>query len=336
MRVYFSQLFKEHRPPRRHPEAPDRLDYLLEGAREAGAEIVEPQAREDAWRLIELAHDKSYVELVRRLCREGEAFIDGDTYISEGTCDAAALAISAAAGAIDKRETALIATRPPGHHAGIAGRALSAPTQGFCIFNTAAVSALYAGEGVAIVDVDAHHGNGTQEILYERDILYISTHQHPATLYPGTGYPDEIGRGRGEGYNINIPLPPGTGDDVYAKVIDEIVVPILKQYGPRVVIVSLGWDAHRDDPLTDMNLSLNGYLYVLDALRRLQTQIVILLEGGYNRDVIKRGTRALVRMFDSGAFEPGEGRTETDPAALRRAGEILGEVRRAVSRYWKI
>lgn len=334
--VYFSEVFKGHVPPYRHPEAPDRLDYLIEGAREAGADIKEPRMREDVWQLVESVHDRSYVELVRRLCRKGDVQIDGDTYVSAGTCDAAALAVSAVVDAVDRKETALVAARPPGHHAGFAGRALSAPSQGFCIFNTAAIGALYVGEGVAVVDIDVHHGNGTQEILYDRDLLYISTHQHPLTLYPGTGYPEEVGVGRGEGYNVNVPLPPRTGDDLYAKAVDEVVVPVLKQYGPRLIIISLGWDAHREDPLADMNLTLKSYLYVFDAVLRLQKPTIFLLEGGYNRGVIKRGTKALVRLVDAGEFAPGESQTSTDGHTARRYEEVMREVKSHVGRYWRL
>ncbi|MEZ0320179.1 MAG: histone deacetylase family protein [Pyrobaculum sp.] len=334
MKVIYSPVFKRHVAPFRHPEAPDRLDALLQGA--SDALIEEPKMREDVWRLVELAHDKSYVEFIRRLCREEHAQVDGDTYVSRGTCDAAALAVSAIADAVDKRETVLIAARPPGHHAGFVGRALTAPTQGFCIFNTAAVGALYTGEGVAVVDIDVHHGNGTQEILYDKDLLYISTHQHPYTLYPGTGYPEEVGIGRGEGYNINIPLPPYTGDDAYAKVLDEVVIEVLRQYDPRLVIVSLGWDAHKDDPLANMNLSLNGYLYAIDKILSLQKPTIFLLEGGYNRDVIRRGTAMLIRRVDKKELVVDEDKTVTDQKTLTRVEKELTNVKNSAGRYWRL
>jgi Deacetylases, including yeast histone deacetylase and acetoin utilization protein len=336
MLVYFSPVFQSHTPPYSHPEAPDRLDYLLKGAQEAGAVIREPVPRQDVWRLIELAHEKSYIELVKRLCQKAPAQIDGDTYVSSGTCEAAALAVSTIADVIDRRETALIASRPPGHHAGTAGRALSAPTQGFCIFNTAAIGALYAGAGVAVLDIDVHHGNGTQEILYDKELLYISTHQHPHTLYPGTGYPEETGVGKGEGYNINIPLPPQTGDDLYIQAVEDVVLPVLRQYDPNVVIISLGWDAHKDDPLADMRLTLKSYLYIVDAVLKLQKPTIFLLEGGYNRDVIKRGTKALIRLVDHGEFAPSESQTETDQHTRRKYQDVMKEVKSYVGKYWRL
>ncbi|MEM1902867.1 MAG: histone deacetylase family protein [Pyrobaculum sp.] len=336
MLVYYTSVFKLHIPPYRHPEAPDRLDFLLKGVEEAGGVVVEPRLRDDVWSLIALAHDASYIDYIKKLCREEAAVVDGDTYVSKGTCDAASTAVSAAVEAVDKKQTALIASRPPGHHAGVAGRALTAPTQGFCIFNTAAIAALYRGEGVAVLDIDVHHGNGTQEILYDRDLLYISIHQDPNTLYPGTGFPDEVGRGRGEGYNVNIPLPPHTGDDVYIKVFEDVVMPIVRQYAPGLVIVSLGWDAHREDPLAQLELSLKSYLYVFDSLLKLQIPLVVVLEGGYNREVIKKGTYALIKLVDRGVFTPGESQTTTQPHVLKRAESIVSEVKRHVGRFWRL
>lgn len=335
MAVYFSPIFKLHKPKYRHPEAPDRLDYFMDGVREAGLEPVVPPMREDVWALIEMAHDKSYVEYVKRLCEKEYAEIDGDTYVSRGTCGAATLAVSAMATAIDRKEPSIIAARPPGHHAGLVGRALTAPTQGFCIFNTAAVGALYVGEGVAVVDIDVHHGNGTQEILYERDLLYISTHQHPHTIYPGTGFPDEVGRGKGEGYNVNISLPPMLGDDMYHRAVDEVAMPILRQYGPKVVIVSLGWDAHRDDPLANMNLTLDSYLHVFKWLLELQRPVVFTLEGGYNREVLRRGAKTLAGLLHGRDVEI-EQPTETDRRGQTLFEKELSEVKNSLSKYWRL
>ncbi len=335
MSVYFSPVFKLHKAPYRHPEAPDRLDAFMEGVRDTGGEVRETAWREDVWQLIELAHAREYVQSMRALCKREFAEIDGDTYISSGTCDAAALAVSTAVAAVEKRETAAIAARPPGHHAGRFGRALTAPSQGFCIFNTAAIAALYLGEGAVVVDIDVHHGNGTQEVLYDRDLLYISTHQHPNTLYPGTGYPDEVGVGRGEGYNVNIPLPPMLSDDAYREVVDEVIVPVLRQYGPKYIIVSLGWDAHREDPLANMNLTINSYLHAFRALLSLQKPVLFLLEGGYNREVLKRGAAALIHVLN-GREPPLERPTVTSEAVYRKFREELATVREHLSKYWRL
>ncbi|CCC81651.1 histone deacetylase family protein [Thermoproteus tenax] len=336
MRVYYSDIFKEHQVASGHPESPRRLDYALDGVLQGGITPTRPNMREDVLDVLERVHERSYINYIKDLCNVGALTeLDGDTWVSPKTCDAAILAVAAMLDAIDSGEHAYILARPPGHHAGKAGRALTAPTQGFCIFNTAASGAIYA-EGVAVVDIDVHHGNGTQEILYDRDILYVSTHQDPLTLYPGTGFPDEVGRGRGEGYNVNVPMPPGLGDDGFKKILDEVVVPILRQYGPRRIIVSLGWDAHRDDPLADMGLTLAGYEYALRALASLNVPLVVLLEGGYNYDVIKRGSKMVVELLTGQDAKAPEESSESDHYAWGKLNKTLEDIRRIHSKFWAL
>ncbi len=336
MRVYYDEVFKGHETVQGHPENPRRLDYAVEGAKEAGARFVAPRARNDVIQLLEAAHRREYIKYVEDLCNLGSLTeLDGDTWISPGTCRAALTAISAILDALDSREHSYILARPPGHHAGKSGRALTAPTQGFCIFNTAAIGALY-GDGVAVVDIDVHHGNGTQEILYDKDVLYISTHQDPLTLYPGTGFPDEVGIGRGEGYNVNIPMPPGTGDDGFKRVLDEVVMPVLKQYGPKALIVSLGWDAHREDPLANMGLTLNGYRYAIKSLLGLNVPTVFLLEGGYNFQILREGSKMLVMEVEGLGYSPPEERSSSDHRAWSKLSNTLAEVKAVHSRYWRL
>lgn len=337
MRVYFDEVFKAHETPRGHPENPDRLDAALRGVLDAGAEPQRPGHREDVLDAVRRVHDADYVNYVEGLCGgSGLVELDGDTWVSPSTCSAALAAVAAMLEALEARDNAYILARPPGHHAGFRGRALTAPTQGFCIFNTAAIGALHLGEGVAVVDIDVHHGNGTQEILYDKDLLYISTHQDPATLYPGTGFPHEVGRGRGEGYNVNIPMPPGAGDDAFREAFESVVLPILRQYGPRTIIVSLGWDAHRDDPLADMGLTLNSYKYAIKSLMALQVPLVLLLEGGYNYDVLREGSRMAVELLTKGDADTGEEPSESDYVALARLRRTLEEVRRYHGKYWRL
>ena len=336
MKVYYDDVFKGHETGPGHPENPRRLDYAVEGAREAGALFVSPRVREDVAQRLEAAHRRDYIKYVEDLCGLGALTeLDGDTWVSPGTCAAALTAVSAVLDALDSREHSYVLARPPGHHAGKAGRALTAPTQGFCIFNTAAVGALY-GEGVAVVDIDVHHGNGTQEILYDKDILYISTHQDPLTLYPGTGFPDEVGVGRGEGYNVNIPMPPGLGDDGFKRIFDEVVMPILRQYGPRALIVSLGWDAHREDPLADMGFTLNGYRYAIRSLLGLNVPIVFLLEGGYNYQVLREGSKLLVMEAAGLGYAPSEEQSSSDHRVWSRLSKILDEVKAVQSKHWRL
>jgi acetoin utilization deacetylase AcuC-like enzyme len=336
VKVYYGDVFKGHETGPGHPENPGRLDYALAGVREAGVPLSAPRARDDVAQRLETAHGRDYIRYVEDLCSLGNLTeLDGDTWVSPGTCAAALAAVSAMLDALDSKEHAYILARPPGHHAGRSGRALTAPTQGFCIFNTAAVGALY-GEGVAVVDIDVHHGNGTQEILYDRDVLYISTHQDPLTLYPGTGFPDEVGRGRGEGYNVNVPMPPGLGDDGFKEIFDDVVMPILRQYGPSALVVSLGWDAHKEDPLADMGLTLNGYRYAIKSLLSLNVPAVFLLEGGYNYSVIREGSKMLAMELAGLGRAPPEEPSASDHSVWGRMSRVLAEVRSIQSKYWRL
>ncbi len=329
----YSRVFLEHRPMHRHPENPARLNSVVAGLSRAGIPIVE--AFDVDHSLPYVAHEREYVDFIRSL--SGHTNIDGDTYFSPGSYTAAIHAVSAA---VHAAKTALregvnfyVAVRPPGHHAGRRGRAMGAPSQGFCLFNNAAIAALAAGVRVAVIDVDVHHGNGTQEVLYDRDILYISVHQDPHTLYPGTGRVDEVGVGDGEGYNVNVPLPPYTGDDVYVEVIDEIIIPILKEYSPRLLVVSLGWDAHADDPLAELELTVNSYVYLSERLLSLGVPTIYVLEGGYSYKVLEEGTFSLAMAY-KGEKVRLERWSETDPHVSSRARKMIREVIKVHSRFW--
>ncbi len=268
--VLYDDAFLKHIPPKFHCENPARVKAIMDCLRSfLPNELIVKPVYADVEDLY-MVHSKEYVDSMMRFFEHGGlAYIDGDTYISDGTRDAALAAAGAAMTGVDmiisgEVKSFYAPVRPPGHHAGISGRALTAPTQGFCIFNNIAIGAEYAIKRgikkVAIVDIDAHHGNGTQEIFYHTSkVLYVSIHQDPLTLYPGTGYTHEVGIGDGEGYNVNIPIPPGSGDDVYGEIIDMIIMPILEQYRPEIVLVSLGFDSHINDPLTQLEATLSTY-----------------------------------------------------------------------------
>jgi acetoin utilization deacetylase AcuC-like enzyme len=173
---------------------------------------------------------------------------------------------------------------------------------GFCFFNNVAVAAQSAVDlgldRVAIVDFDVHHGNGTQDIFYDRsDVLYVSTHQWP--LYPGTGSIDERGAGRGEGFTVNLPLPAGTGDDEYTRVFDDMVIPVLDSFEPQLLLVSAGFDAHGADPLAGMEVTTAGFVALarrlLDAADRLcDGRSAWMLEGGYDLEALGDSAAAIV------------------------------------------
>jgi acetoin utilization deacetylase AcuC-like enzyme len=177
---------------------------------------------------------------------------------------------------------------------------------GFCLFNNAAVAAHWAtaegGAGrVAILDLDVHHGNGTQEIFYRRpDVLYFSTHQFP--FYPGSGRADETGADAGTGSTVNVPMAAGTGDEAFGVAMERVMAPIVRRFAPDLIIVSLGFDAHWADPLAQLRLSLAGYAAMLGTVRDLAEQLcggrmVVLLEGGYNLAVVGAGSAMVARLL---------------------------------------
>ncbi len=349
--VLYSSRFLEHKVPPLHPESPRRLNRALSALRESKlldeVEVIEP--REAALEEIHLIHDPRYVEHVRSVCRAGGGYLDSDTPVSEGSFEAAVYAAGAVLKACEmalRREisSAFALVRPPGHHAGKHGIALRAPSRGFCIFNNVAIAAAAMlrrrVNRVAILDVDCHHGNGTQEAFYSSSrVLFISLHQHPYTLYPGTGFTYEIGEGDGLGYNINIPLPPMTGDDLYMKLLDEIVAPILRQFKPELILVSAGFDTHRSDPLTRMLITESTFLHMFRLLAslsgELKAPVVASLEGGYGEG-LERGVKAAVASLAGLHLEAKEPRTESSRAVASAATSIVKELESVIEGRWSI
>lgn len=324
--LVYDPIFLEHETGE-HPENPRRMLAVMALLEESGllARLTRIEARDATRDELTLVHDARYVDWLRQAALEGGGWVDPDTLITPRSYDVAARVVGGTLAATDAvlcgdLASAFCVVRPPGHHA------RPAQAMGFCLLNHVAVAAAYARarhglERVAIVDVDVHHGNGTQDAFYrDPGVLYISTHEYP--FYPGTGAADETGAGDGLGYNLNVPMPAFSGDDAYARVFHDIVIPALHRYQPELILVSAGYDAHFADEIAHQQLSVDGYGELVfmtktaaDAL--CGGRIVAALEGGYHLTAMPWCVRRTIEIMQGDPPTPDPLATiETPPPAF--------------------
>ena len=312
--------YLEHDTGPSHPESPQRLNAILRRLHAAEyrdrLSLIPAPLVDRTW--LETVHTPRHIDgIARAIPSSGLAYLDADTPVSPGSYRAALKAVGGTLAAIDAVMTAQVANafcavRPPGHHAE-PSRAM-----GFCLFNNVAVGARYAQRRwgltrVLILDWDVHHGNGTQVAFYDDPtVLYVSLHQYP--WYPGSGSRAEVGEGPGEGFTLNVPLPAGSGNDDYLRAFDVQIAAAVRAFAPDFILISAGFDAHRDDPLAGMRVTEEGYA----AMTRLVTswaadscegRIVSCLEGGYDLDALGRSAEAHVaELVRTGARRNGHRR----------------------------
>ncbi len=325
--------FLDHSAGRGHPESPARLRAVQMGIQQAGLTEaltpVVPVAAVDAE--LERIHPEAYRRALRSFCAAGGGQLDGDTSVVPESWEAALLAAGAGLEVIRRLEAGggdagFCAVRPPGHHA------LASQAMGFCLFNNVAVAAAQLrsqGERVVIVDYDAHHGNGTQDLFWDDpDVFYVSMHEWPQ--YPGTGGIREVGAGAGTGTTLNLPFPSHTTGDVYRRAIDEVVLPALAAWQPTWLLISAGFDAHRADPITDLGLTSGDYADITAELAPVVApgRRLLFLEGGYDLDALVLCTGSVLSaLVDDGAYRP-EAATSGGPgeevcaAALKIRGAL--------------
>ncbi|HWS79693.1 MAG TPA: histone deacetylase [Rubrobacter sp.] len=294
LHVYCDPASKGHVNDLAGVESPERFPAAL-----AGVERAEQSGVHVEWRpcspaqreTLVAVHDAAYLDGLREMSAAGEGYLSLDTSVGAGSWEAASFASGAASSAVESAlagETAFAVARPPGHHA---GRDYG---MGFCLTNHAAVAAGHAlSRGlnrVAILDWDVHHGNGTQDIFYgDGRVLYLSVHQSP--FYPGTGEAREVGEGEGSGFTVNVPLPAGSKEDIYAAAFAGVFLPVLREFGPEVILISAGFDAHADDLLGGMALSSDSFGRFAALISDLSREVgaappAFVLEGGYNLDAL--------------------------------------------------
>lgn len=298
----------KHTPSFSHPERPERItsviNYLEEKKFFIKVDLIKPS--ETVKENILLVHTEEHFNFIVESIKRGNPQLDVDTYIVKDSLKAALLSSGAVINAVDlimnkSYKNIFSLMRPPGHHAE------SKKPMGFCIFNNIAIGAQYAIdkyrlERIAIIDWDVHHGNGTQEIFFESSkVLFISLHQFP--FYPGTGAENENGAGKGEDYTINYPLPAGTTGKTYLKIFNEGILKILEKFDPQLIFISAGFDAHKDDPLANMELTEDDFARMTEILKdftdRKKLNIISVLEGGYNLEALAKSVDAHLDVLKS-------------------------------------
>lgn len=335
--------FIEHRTGVHHIEVPRRLETIYSMLDDSGLKdrVIAIPPRLASLEEIELVHDGAYVEKILDTAGEPLRYLDPDTVTSEQSCRAAFLAAGGVLEAVRNvvsrdLDTAFALIRPPGHHAERNRQ------MGFCLFNNAAVAAQYALtklglRRVLIVDFDVHHPNGTQHIFEASpEVLLFSSHRYP--FFPGTGDVQEVGLDAGRGYSVNVPLPPQRRDSELVLAYRSLLEPLAREYGPELILVSAGFDAHYDDPIGGMRVTDKGFAALARMVLDLADELcggksVFMLEGGYDLGALRSSTRAVLETMLGSAAGPPPAGGKLPPGSP--VPDIIDRVREVQGEYWR-
>ena len=331
--IVYSEEFSKH-DNRGHPENAERLIVMINEIKKSPfyneLEFIEPELLPE--KTLQHIHSERMIEQIKDISKEGGSWIDMDTYVCKSDYDTARLAAGGLLQACNnvltgKADNAFGLIRPPGHHA------TRDRSMGFCLFNNAAIAAnelTKQGKKVLIFDFDVHHGNGTQDIFYDRsDVMYQSTHLSPH--YPGTGDIDEIGEGTGKGYTINAPLSYGNGNNAVKKVLDEVFLPVAKQFNPDLIIISSGYDSHYLDPLGGLRFTSSFFGEMTARFQEIQPKIVCTLEGGYNLQWIGKCLVSQLGQLTNNIIKFDDSADENE-----NVDGVINEIKNKIGIYWKI
>jgi len=348
--IVYSPKYLYHKTGFHHPEDPSRLRVIMKELNNSGilenekCSLIEPENASINY--LQRVHDTNYIQRIKQFCGCGGGLLDiRDTVVSPESYNVARLAAGGTIKAVDlvmagKFRNAFAFVRPPGHHAG------PDYPMGFCIFNNVAIAASHLLENfdlgrVMILDVDAHHGNGTQEIFYRSDnVLYVSLHEDPFE-FPLEGFADEVGENEGLGYTVNVPFPYGTGHRIYFRAFNEIVVPILNQYRPQFILVSTGFDAHYTDPVGNLSLSALSYAKIFEAVlvaasKFCQGKLVAVLEGGYSLRFLGKMACAVTAKMAEIPYVIHDKHHGADIKIRKKGEKKIEQVKKIQSSFWNI
>ena len=331
--IIFSDEFNKH-DISNHPENADRLYVMLDALEQTPfykkLQFIEPKMIPE--KLLYEIHSEEMIQRIKDISEQGDSWIDLDTYVCKSDYETARLAaggvVSACKNVIEgDASNAYALVRPPGHHAS-ADRSM-----GFCLFNNAGLAAHELSKKkkrILIFDHDIHHGNGTQSIFYKRkDVMYQSFHLSPH--FPGTGDIYEIGEGDGKGFTINAPLSFGHNDDAVSQLLDEIFIPITRQFNPHLIIISAGYDSHHSDQIGGLKMTANFFGEMIKRFQEIQPKIVCTLEGGYNYQWIGKCFVSQIGQLISHSI-----RFEDSIKGNSNVNDIVKKIKKELETFWKL